>query len=287
MEVPAEQQPPLLPMEPPQPPPLQPVEPAQPPPQPLGFNISAFYLLLISFSLFYILVGRHSPPRPQLFVNFWGKELSNGFVSHVVKALEDAGVNVSIDSNELKGRDAETLFKRIDNSIIALVIFSDRFSESEWCLNEVVRMDKRVKDSKLRVIPVFYRVSTYDVKNFKGKFGSAFEETVQKQSPEVTNMAEHWMSSVKSVSSKAGLTSEVHSIDSSLVDAIVEDVKRQLPDMLTGNKLSILEELFFALVLAALGKFVAPLLFDDTSFFETPQWFVGVSLLVLVHRRYF
>lgn len=75
-------------------------------------------------------------------------------------------------------------------------------------------------------------------------------------------------------------------IDSNLVDAIVDDVKSQLPHMFTENKLSILEELFYALVLAALYKFVAPLIFTDTSFFQTPQWFVGVSCLVLVHRRF-
>ncbi|CAH8312678.1 unnamed protein product [Eruca vesicaria subsp. sativa] len=287
MDIPVPQQPPAQPLEDEEPPPPQPLEDEQPRPQPLDTNISAFYLLLICFSLFYIVVGRHPPPRPQLFVNFWGNELSNGFVSHVVKALEDAGVNVFKDSNELKVRDTETIIKKIDNSKIALVIFSDRFSESEWCLNEVVRMANRVKDSKLRVIPVFYRVSTYDVKNFKGKFGSAFEETVQKQSAEVKHVAELWMGSVKSVSSKPGLTSEIHSVDSNLVDAIVEDVKRQLPEIFTKSNLFILEELFFALVLAALSKFVAPLVFADTSFFETPQWFVGVSLLVLVHRRYF
>ncbi|KAL0736339.1 hypothetical protein Bca4012_012549 [Brassica carinata] len=147
-------------------------------------------------------------------------------------------------------------------------------------------MDKRVKNGKLRVIPVFYRVSTNDVKNFTGKFGSGFEEAVQRQPPEEKHMAERWMSSVKSVSSKTGFTSEVHRIDSNLVDAIVDDVKSQLPHMFTENKLSILEELFYALVLAALYKFVAPLIFTDTSFFQTPQWFVGVSCLVLVHRRF-
>ncbi|VVB12350.1 unnamed protein product [Arabis nemorensis] len=38
------------------------------------------------------------PRRPQLFVSFRGNELLNGFVSHVVKALRVAGVNIFIDS---------------------------------------------------------------------------------------------------------------------------------------------------------------------------------------------
>lgn len=149
-------------------------------------------------------------PRPQLFVSFRGNELRNGFVSHVVKALRVEGVNVFIDSYELKGRDLQNLFKRIENSKMALVIFSDRFSESDWCLNELLKMDELVKEGKLIVIPVFYRVSTDDVKYFKGKFGKGFIETVQRQSPSEEPMAERWKSSVKSISSKTGFTSEVH-----------------------------------------------------------------------------
>lgn len=75
------------------------------------------------------------------------------------------------------------------------------------------------------------------------------------------------------------------SIDSNLVDAIVDDVKSQLPHMFTENKMSILEELYIAIVFAAFYKLVAPIFFSDTSFFQTRQWFVGVSCIVLAHRR--
>ncbi|VYS63294.1 unnamed protein product [Arabidopsis thaliana] len=225
-------------------------------------------------------------PRPQVFVSFRGKELRHGFVSHVVKALRIAGVNVFIDSNEMKGRDLQNLFKRIENSKMALVIFSDRFSESDWCLNELVKIDDCVKEGKLTVIPVFYRVNTDDVKNFKGKFGSCFIETLQRQSPKEEPMAERWVNSVKSISSKTGFTSEVHRIDSYLVDAIVRDVKRQLPYVPTKEKeLPIETEIFFALVLAGLCN-LAPLIFNDTSFYKTPQWFVGVLFLVLIRRKF-
>lgn len=178
------------------------------PPPFLISDIGLFYVLLfLSFFVYFVVVCQQSS-RPQLFVSFRGNELRNGFVSHVVKALEDARVNVFIDTHELKGRSLENLFKRIDDSKIALVIFSDRFSESEWCLNEVARIDKRVKGGKLRVIPVFYRVNTTDVKSFTGKFGSCFEETVQRLSSEKRNTAESWKSSVKSVSSNTGFTSQ-------------------------------------------------------------------------------
>lgn len=70
------------------------------------------------------------------------------------------------------------------------------------------------------------------------------------------------------------------------MDAIVRAVKRQLPHISTEKRqVSIVEELFCALVVAGLCNFVAPLVFNDVSFYKTPQWFVGVLFLVLVRRK--
>ncbi|CAF1710801.1 hypothetical protein HID58_056756 [Brassica napus] len=170
------------------------------------------------------------PPRPQVFVNFRGKELRNGFVSHVVKALKDVRINVFIDSLERRGVETlEHLLKRIDESEMALAIFSDRYTESEWCLDELVRMYDRMKEGKLVVIPVFYRVSTDDVKNFRGEFGRQFTNTVRRKFGTIeAPSAQRWMIAVTSIASMTGLTSEVHSIDSKLVEKIVEASKRQL-----------------------------------------------------------
>lgn len=101
---------------------------------------------------------------PQVFINFRGEELRDNFVNRLVRALREGGVNVFIDVHELKGRKLRTLFTRIDNSKIALAVFSKRYCESEWCLNELVKMNEAMNEGKLVVIPIFYNVTASDVK---------------------------------------------------------------------------------------------------------------------------
>lgn len=49
-----------------------------------------------------------------------------------------------------------------------------RYSESRWCLDELVKMKRLADKEKLTVIPVFYKVKAEDVKHLKGEFGENF-----------------------------------------------------------------------------------------------------------------
>ncbi|KAJ0252250.1 ADP-ribosyl cyclase/cyclic ADP-ribose hydrolase [Hirschfeldia incana] len=91
------------------------------------------------------------PPQHQVFINFRGKQLRNG-------------------------KDLSVLFSRIEESRIALAIFSTLYTESNWCLNELEKIKECVDLGKLVVIPIFYKVETDDVKNLKGVFGDKFWE---------------------------------------------------------------------------------------------------------------
>ncbi|VVA94196.1 unnamed protein product [Arabis nemorensis] len=110
--------------------------------------------------------------------------------------------------------------------MIALVIFSERFSESEWPLHEAVKIAERVTAGKLVAIPVFYRVSIEDVTMFEGKFGECFVETVVRGRGQDHPYGQFWVDSVRFIAEKIGFNSEVYSID---VEEIVKAIKRQLP----------------------------------------------------------
>lgn len=86
---------------------------------------------------------RVPPQHPQVFVNFCKDELGDNFVTHLVWALRDSGINVFTDSYKLRGREEQQeVFTSIEKSSITLVIFSKRYSESGWCLNELVKIEK-------------------------------------------------------------------------------------------------------------------------------------------------
>lgn len=116
-----------------------------------------------------------SPPEHKLFINFCEPKLRHGFVGNLMEALKRDGIKIYIDLDELlRGGPTKPLSKGIDESRIALVIFSRRYTESRWCLNEMVKIKELMDERKLLVIPIFYKVDQVEVTQLKGDFGVKF-----------------------------------------------------------------------------------------------------------------
>ncbi|CAN7124380.1 unnamed protein product [Brassica rapa subsp. narinosa] len=122
-------------------------------------------------------------PQYQVFLNFRGAQLRHNFIDHLVNAMKGRGINVFIDTDEQKGKDIKILLKRIEESRVALAIFSTKYTESSWCLDELATIKKRVDLGMLevrlfllycKVLPIFYKVSTESVKQLVGEFGDHF-----------------------------------------------------------------------------------------------------------------
>ncbi|XP_010437371.1 PREDICTED: disease resistance protein RPS4-like [Camelina sativa] len=166
-----------------------------------------------------------SPPQDQVFINFRGKELRKGFVSHLVKALKRDGINAFIDEDETKGNDLSSLFSRIAESKVALAIFSSMYTESKWCLNELVKMKECVDSGKLVAIPIFYRVETNDVKNLEGVFGAKFCEWVKICDGEQLNK---WKDALEVVTNRMGFVLGETSDEGETIIKIVQQVTKVL-----------------------------------------------------------
>ncbi|CAN7124364.1 unnamed protein product [Brassica rapa subsp. narinosa] len=97
-----------------------------------------------------------------------GDELRENFVNQLVRALRKGEINIFIDVHELKGRTVaaayRTIRSRFQNLKIALAIFSKRYCEFEWCLDELAMMYKQMNEGKLVVISIFYNETANDVK---------------------------------------------------------------------------------------------------------------------------
>lgn len=132
----------------------------------------------------------------------------HSFVGQLVKFLKRDGVNVYIDVDEFpRGDHTELLFKRIEESRIALVTFSSRYAESRWCLNELVKIKELMEEGKLLVIPIFYKVEQLEVIQLKGDFGLKFWNSWR------INRDHHiikWKEALKSVASMKGIYLKDH-----------------------------------------------------------------------------
>lgn len=139
-------------------------------------------------------------PQHKVFINFRGDELRLTFISHLQRALERERINVFIDTHERMGKGLENLFKRIKESKIAIVVLSSRYTESVWCLNELVTIKECVEAGTLVVFPVFYKVDIKTVREQRGSFGDSFRELV-KFHPE---REEPWKQALKFVTKMTG-----------------------------------------------------------------------------------
>ncbi|XP_010417554.1 PREDICTED: vesicle-associated protein 1-4 [Camelina sativa] len=168
----------------------------------------------------------------KVFINFRGDELRNNFVSFLVKAMRLEKINVFIDEVEDRGTNLNNLFHTIEECRIAVAIFSERYTQSRWCLDELVKMEEQMEKGKLVVIPIFFRLDATTCKRYMGAFGENFRnlEWEYRSEPE---RVDKWKKALSSVFNNLGFESNILRDESKLADSIVEETKKWL------NKISI------------------------------------------------
>ncbi|AAG29236.1 disease resistance protein RPS4, putative [Arabidopsis thaliana] len=139
----------------------------------------------------------------RVFLSFRGDQLRYSFVSHLLDAFERHGILCFVDKDELRGKTMTNLFVRIKESKIALVIFSSRYAESSWCMDELVKMKKRADKGKLQVIPIFYKVRARDVRGQTGEFGETFWALARTSRGD---QIMEWKEALECISNKMGLS---------------------------------------------------------------------------------
>ncbi|CAH2046326.1 unnamed protein product [Thlaspi arvense] len=161
--------------------------------------------------------------EPLVFLNFRGADVRDSFISFLVDAMRIAGIKVFIDNDEMKGEDLNILFRRIEESKIALVVFSRRYMESKWCLNELVTIKKCIDEKKLVAIPIFFKVEPDELTELLDNacreiHGNAHDTHIMKK----------WMEALTCIKSKTGLTFKEKSNEANFVKEIVDKVLQRL-----------------------------------------------------------
>ena len=138
-----------------------------------------------------------------VFLNFRGDDTRNGFISHLHEALCNAGIYTFLDDYLQRGEDVSAeLFKTIESSMILIVVLSENYASSTWCLDELVKMLKCKKNGQF-VLPVFYKVNPSEVREQKKEFGinmAKHEETFKDNIVRVQN----WREALKEVGNLSG-----------------------------------------------------------------------------------
>ncbi|KAI3788847.1 hypothetical protein L2E82_01625 [Cichorium intybus] len=107
------------------------------------------------------------------------------------------------------------LEKAIVESAISLIVFSESYASSDWCLDEVLMSIKEYEtsSSKHEVVPVFYKVDPSDVRNQRGSFKKAFDayddeinaETNLEKKKELLEKVGAWKDSLRKAATLTGM----------------------------------------------------------------------------------
>ncbi|XP_039155701.1 disease resistance protein RPV1 [Eucalyptus grandis] len=113
-----------------------------------------------------------------VFLSFRGMDIQNNFLGHLYAALDQKGIYTYIDSEELQKGEQITpaLIKAIENSCIAIIVFSKDYAFSPWCLEEVEKIMECKEQRGLMVFPLFYKVEPKEVRTPRGSYQKAMVE---------------------------------------------------------------------------------------------------------------
>ncbi|MED6120236.1 hypothetical protein PIB30_019026 [Stylosanthes scabra] len=113
-----------------------------------------------------------------VFLSFRGKDIRQQFIGHLYNALCRRGIHTFIDDVEIeRGEDiTRSLLTAVEESMIAIPVFSENYASSSFCLDELVNIMECAKTKGQIVLPVFYDVDPSDVRNLRGSFGEAMKK---------------------------------------------------------------------------------------------------------------
>ncbi|XP_031401926.1 jacalin-related lectin 4-like [Punica granatum] len=172
-----------------------------------------------------------APPewKYDVFVSFRGEDKRKSFMSHLFRAFERAEISCYRDVDwDQRGRIVgPMLLEAIRGSRIALVLFTTHYSNSRWCLDELVEImncDGQVyRDHGHMVVPIFFDVEATDVRRQQGEFGRWLESSAAKQGEA---KAAAWRAALYEAGNRSGLhlQNDANGDESLLIEKIVGQI---------------------------------------------------------------
>ena len=150
----------------------------------------------------YLFIMASSSLKYNLFASFYGQGLRQTFLSHLCRHLNENGITVFTNQDLVRGEPVlPSLVQRIRESRISIVVLSQKYASSSWCLNELVEILRCRETMGHIVMTIFYRVDPSHVRNQTGDFGNIFVQTCAGKTEEERRM---WSQALTDVGNIAG-----------------------------------------------------------------------------------
>ncbi|GAU39627.1 hypothetical protein TSUD_397160, partial [Trifolium subterraneum] len=164
--------------------------------------------------------------KHHVFLSFRGEDTRDNFISHLYAEMARKNIETFIDNRLARGDEIlPALYKAIEESMIYVVILSENYASSTWCLEELAKILKCRERYGRHVIPVFYKVDPSDVRNQRKSYAEAF---VMHQHRFKDDQLDSWKKALTQVAGLSGWDSLVIRPEHKFIEDIVKDILRKL-----------------------------------------------------------
>ncbi|KAI3730799.1 hypothetical protein L1987_61976 [Smallanthus sonchifolius] len=170
----------------------------------------------------------------EVFLSFRGKDTRKNFVDHLYTALVQQGILTYKDDETLPRGESigPTLLKDIQESRIAVIVFSKNYADSSWCLDELAHIIWCMENRGQIVLPVFYDVDPSDVRKQK----RTYEEAFSKHEEGNKHKVESWRKALEKAGNLSGWVTNdfVNGHEANCIRNIVGTISARLSPLITN-----------------------------------------------------
>ncbi|KAL3565747.1 hypothetical protein D5086_033793, partial [Populus alba] len=139
----------------------------------------------------------------------------------------------------ITSRDKQVLKNVVDETYeakLSLIVFSENYASSKWCLEELVKIFECRKNNGQIVIPVFYKVDPTHVRHQTGSFGDAFARLVRNKALTLEEV-QSFRDALTDAANLSGWGLGISGPESEFIEKIVGDVLKKLHAMSSSGSI--------------------------------------------------
>nr|KAJ0210817.1 hypothetical protein LSAT_V11C400172040 [Lactuca sativa] len=167
-----------------------------------------------------------------VFLSFRGEDTRKTFVDHLYVSLKQLGIHTFRDNEELeKGKRIDELFKAIEESRFFIIVFSQNYASSSWCLKELAKIMECQDENEQIAYPLFYDVEPSDIRKRSGPVEEAIAK--HKTNEQITK----WEKALESAGNLVGwnLKNIADGHEAEAIKKIVKEISLKLRSIHLSN----------------------------------------------------
>ncbi|KAK9288968.1 hypothetical protein L1049_017439 [Liquidambar formosana] len=167
-----------------------------------------------------------------VFLSFRGEDTRKNFTDHLYTALNQKRIHTFKDDEKLeRGKEISPgLLRAIEESRFSLIVLSNNYASSKWCLEELVKILECKETRGQTVLPIFYDVDPSEVRKQTGSFAKAFAKYEEEDFEGKDKKVQRWRAALTEVANLSGwdLRNTADGHEAKFIEKIVQEIWSKL-----------------------------------------------------------